>query len=644
MQEPTLTKTDNRAEAARLIAAGLRVWPVRDKRPVRAGFARKDGPDVCAEVHEFANADVAVLAGPCAFAGEAYRLVLLDLDGDVPESELPAWPATLTAKCGRHRWYRVARETKAWRQTARVRAGEGWAVDTRDFGGFGQETRDGSPLWDNFGAVEPAVLTDAQCAELFGAGGGLRAQATVLAKTSPPAIEGQNGSGALWNVALDLVRGLRLPVGEAHALLMAHYNPRCVPPWSEADVLRKCTEALEKGQVAMGYLAVLQPEGGYLLTEKGGVKACFENVVRYARVALGPELKWDEVAYAVHYRGRRADLDALVGETRCAINVAIGLDPSAANMQAALERVARERPFNRLKDELLALPKWDGRRRLDRWLVQALGAADATYERAVGRMWLISAIARAFRPGCKADCLLILEGGQGIGKSTALSIIGGATEGGYKDLAFHTKDKDAMQELRGAWVVEYSELTGLDKRDNDWLKGFIAKSTDTYRPSHGRTVQDFPRTCVLAGTVNPTGDGRYLRDEENRRYWPVACGASPATLATRLGWLSENRAQLLAEAKAMFEAGEAWWPEGDFGQRAAQEARREIDPLECSIPQVVGDDLEVDMRLLRADPRLARDLMGSPNWQGRQIGKVLRRLGFEPPRSNYTIWKRKRSE
>src|SRR5688572_5901927 len=102
------TRNDNRAEAARLIAAGLRVWPVgANKRPTRAGFARSAGPDVCAGVEEFADADVAVLAGPCEFVGAEYRLVLLDLDGPVPEDALPAgWPATLTAKGGRHRWYR----------------------------------------------------------------------------------------------------------------------------------------------------------------------------------------------------------------------------------------------------------------------------------------------------------------------------------------------------------------------------------------------------------------------------------------------------------------------------------------------------------------------------------------------------------
>lgn len=637
------TKNDNRAEAKRLIEAGYRVWPVRDKQPTRAGFARKDGPEVCAGVYEFERNDVAVLCGPCDAVGPGRLLVLVDLDGDVPEDALPEWPATLTSKQGRHRWYSVSAESK-WRQTARVRKGEGWGVDTRDWGGFGQETKpDVGPLWDNWG-TPPATLTDAQVEELFASGRSAKAMAMVAAKTMPPAIQGQNGSGALWEVALELVRGLRLPPGEALAVLKTYYNPRCQPPWSEAELLHKVDDAFNNGKVPFGYALTRAPEGGYLTTEKGGVKSCFENVVRYVQVAY-PELSWDEMAYAVHLDGRRADIAALIGDVRSGINTAIGLDPSAANTHGALEHVARKRPFNRLRQALDALPRWDGRQRLDSWLQRALGAADGAYERRVGRMWLISALARAYRPGCKADCLLILEGGQGIGKSTALAIIGGAVEGGYKDLAFHTKDKDAMQELRGAWVVEYSELTGLDKRDSAWLKGFIAKSVDTYRPSHAPAVGDFPRTCVLSGTVNPEGDGRYLKDEENRRFWPVHCAGTPATLRDRLGWLTQNRDQLLAEAKAMFEAGEAWWPEGDFGQREAQEARREVDPLEASVPLVVGDAWEVDMRMLRCDPRLVRDLPSSPIGQGRMLGKVLRKLGFSPPTSNAsTIWRRRRPE
>jgi putative DNA primase/helicase len=295
-----------------------------------------------------------------------------------------------------------------------------------------------------------------------------------------------------------------------------------------------------------------------------------------------------------------------------------------------------------VRDALEALPRWDGRRRLDRWLQESLGAADTEYVRAVGRAWLVSAMARAFQPGCKADHLLLLEGGQGIGKSSALALVGGA---GYKDLTFSAHDKDAMQDLRGAWVVEYSELSGLGKRDDEWLKGHIARAVDTYRASYGRESLDHPRACVLAGTTNPQGDGRYLRDSENRRYWPVACEASATTLRARLGWLASNRDQVLAEALSAYRAGEVWYLDRDVGQAAQQEARREIDPLEDAIPAIIGDDAEVDMRMLRCDPRLARDLPSSAVAQAKALAKVLRRLGFKPPsHNNARVWRRRKPE
>jgi hypothetical protein len=626
-------------EAIKLITAGLRVWPVRDKRPTRAGFARKNGPNTCATPAEFAapDVDVAVLCGPCAFAGPNHRLVLLDLDGDVPADALPEWPATLTSKRGRHRWYLVPLRSKAWRQTAGVRSGDGWAVDTRDFGGYGQETKGAVPLWDNWGA-RPAELSDAQCAELFQATGGAHAQALVLAKTAPAAVQGQRGSDALWNVSLDLVRGLRVPPAEALALLRTHYNPRCQPPWSEAELHHKVFDAFERAEVPFGYLASRAPAGGYLTTAKGDVKACFENYVRYVR-ATYPGLRWDEVALAVYDGAARVDLDALSGHVRSGAAVAVGLDPSKNSAIDALVHVARERPFNHIRDMLEALPRWDGRRRLDRWLVAFLGASDTEYHRAVGRAWLVSAMARAFEPGCKADHLLLLEGAQGVGKSTALATLGG--RGLYKDLTFSSHDKDAMQDLRGAWVAEYSELSGLSRRDDEWLKGHIARATDTYRASYGREAQDHPRTCVLAGTTNPQGDGRYLRDAENRRYWPVACEAPATTVVARMRALAEARDQLLAEALAGYRSGEVWYLDRDVGQAEAQEARREVDPLETSVPLVIGDECEVDMRQLRCDPRLVRDLPSSAVGAAKALAKVFRRLGFRPPTNHgSTVWRR----
>jgi KaiC/GvpD/RAD55 family RecA-like ATPase len=178
--------------AARLIAAGYRVWPIdgRTKQPTRAGFSRAAGPYVCATPADFPyGTEVGVLCGPCPIAGGG-RLVCVDLDGDVPAEEYPqGWPVTLTSKDRHHLWYIVDADS-SFRQTAGVRkgvdgAGDGWAIDTRDFGGYARETTGGVGLWDSPPDAPNAItrLTESQVAELF-------PPAPAVASATPPPVAG----------------------------------------------------------------------------------------------------------------------------------------------------------------------------------------------------------------------------------------------------------------------------------------------------------------------------------------------------------------------------------------------------------------------------------------------------------------------
>jgi predicted P-loop ATPase len=121
----------------------------------------------------------------------------------------------------------------------------------------------------------------------------------------------------------------------------------------------------------------------------------------------------------------------------------------------AVETVARDRTFHPVRDYLTAL-HWDGRPRLDAWLISYLGAPDIPYVRAIGPRWLMSAVARVFIPGAKADCALILEGPQGIRKSTALSVI---AQPWFTDRLSDLGSKDAAMETNGVWIIEIAELT-----------------------------------------------------------------------------------------------------------------------------------------------------------------------------------------
>ena len=246
----------------------------------------------------------------------------------------------------------------------------------------------------------------------------------------------------------------------------------------------------------------------------------------------------------------------------------------------AVQTAARDHPFHPVRSYLKGL-QWDGVERLDCWLSDYLGVGDSDYSRAVGCRWMISAVARIFRPGAKADCCLILEGPQGIRKSTALRTLAGDY---FTDELADLGSKDAAMQTRGVWIIELSELDSLSTSDVARIKAFMSRTTDRFRPPYGMRLVESPRQCVFAGTVNHS---TYLRDETGgRRFWPVTCG--------RIGVdeLARDRDQLWAEAKLRFDSGAPWWLEtAELVQMASdqQTERYEGDPWE----EVIAPWIEV---------------------------------------------------
>lgn len=242
------------------------------------------------------------------------------------------------------------------------------------------------------------------------------------------------------------------------------------------------------------------------------------------------------------------------------ISFAVAFDAAVAAAQA--------QSHHPVKEFLLPLA-WDGVARIDTWLSTYLHAEDAPYTRAVGRKWLVSAIARIFEPGCQADCVLQLQGSQGVGKSQAAAVLGGAW---YSDGISAIGSKDAIGDLLGAWVVEISELDAISRADAASVKAFISRRTDRYRPPYGRATIEQPRQCVFVGTTNLTDA---LRDATGgRRFWPVDVGE------VDLSALRRDRDQIWAEAMAAYRAGEIWYLTREETPLAVerQEAARELDP------------------------------------------------------------------
>ena len=234
-------------------------------------------------------------------------------------------------------------------------------------------------------------------------------------------------------------------------------------------------------------------------------------------------------------------------------------------MNDALLSTASARAFHPVRDYFNNLLPWDGIERLDTLLVDTLGADDTPYVRAVTRKTFVAAHRRTFQPGCKFDHVLTLVGPQGVGKSTIFARMAGQW---FSDTLTITdmKDKTGAEKLLGNLVVELSELAGMRKAEAEPVKGFISRTEDKFRPAYGRTVQTFPRQCIIVGSTN--ADEGFLRDTTgNRRWWPVQ--------VTGEGWLGKPHDldqhtidQLWAEARARDLAGEDLFLTGEVLEAA----------------------------------------------------------------------------
>ncbi len=160
---------------------------------------------------------------------------------------------------------------------------------------------------------------------------------------------------------------------------------------------------------------------------------------------------------------------------------------------------------------------WDGVPRIDRWLVDLIGAEDTEYVRTVGRLFMIGAVARIFEPGCKFDSCLVLVTKQGAGKGRFIRAL---AAGWHKELSseFHSTNK-MIESTQGGWLVEIAELAGVGRADRNILKGYITRQDDRARLAYARRADARPRQFVLIGSSNEMD---FLADDTGeRRWWPV---------------------------------------------------------------------------------------------------------------------------
>jgi predicted P-loop ATPase len=288
-----------------------------------------------------------------------------------------------------------------------------------------------------------------------------------------------------------------------------------------------------------------------------------------------------------------------------------GLKPKRSDMEAVIFSVAEFFQYNPVLDAMEAL-EWDGLPRLQGgkvgsrtfapFGVRYMGVEPLEINRIFFTKALVGLVARVYQPGCKLDTTLILEGGQGVFKSTAIKALAdGLVKGVFTDEIADPGSKDAGLQMQGKWIIEFSEMASLKRSDIDTTKGWLSRQNDRFRPPFGRSVHEYPRVCGFVGSTNPPAGG-YFRDPTGaRRFWPVRVGE------VDLGLIKEDAAQIWAEARDLYKAGHHWWLNKEEEDMAlvVQSARYESDPWSMMIDDYLSrhtDALNDKVRVL--------DLMG----------------------------------
>lgn len=471
-------------------------------------------------------------------------------------------------------------------------------------------------------------------------------QARVSVRQLEPSVAGENGHGAAWLAAVTVVRGYCLPEPDAFTVFNEEFNNRCEPAWSQREILHKLKQAATRSNKEWGYAftqGVEEPvayadENISALLEGKEVEAIHTAAVTpraTGTVARGrkqsgqadPRIAYDSKGGLVKHvenlrvifetdpnlQGRfayntrsetylfkpfaesqpRPFLDTDIVGVRTYLVREWGVQFSKDDTRDMMEQASRLKEFDPVVDEIRSY-QWDGVERLGSWLVDYCNAKDTPLNREIGKVWLKGAVARALDPGCQFDYCMVLEGKQGVGKTTTLRILGGKHYiDSQLELGGSQKHSDVTRELylSGAWIVELGELDALKgqfKRDSA-IKQFITQSKDAIRMMYARYQIIKPRSFVMAGTTN---SHTYLTDTQNRRWLPVRVGQLDREA------LERDRDQLMAEAVAAWEVDPNLFVASKFAMELSdmQDSRREVRPDEEAVIAFLGARSVVQMK------------------------------------------------
>lgn len=326
--------------------------------------------------------------------------------------------------------------------------------------------------------------------------------------------------------------------------------------------------------MSMANVIPLNAWRGKLDIGEKGVKRNLTNLILHLQniPGISQNLKFNELTMQPEWMGAPMT-DEHVIDMRLIVE-RNEFQPTVGDFYPAVMRVAHDNSYNPVTDYLSGLV-WDGVNRLERWLPILMGAPDTAFVRCIGPKVLISAVARAFDPGCQVDTMLVLEGSQGVRKSSAVQTLFGG-EHTYEVVSGFDDHRKLANSVIGAWAVELAEFVSVTKSHSGNVKGLITMRRDRVQLPYGKRLSDLPRRFVFIGTINPTSLGYLTDDTGNRRYWPVT------VTKVDIDKIARKRDQLWAEAVHRYKEKERWWMDENEDAAAKQETsnREESDPWE----------------------------------------------------------------
>lgn len=284
--------------------------------------------------------------------------------------------------------------------------------------------------------------------------------------------------------------------------------------------------------------------------------------------------------------------------------------------------------------------KWDGKKRLDKFIHRVYGTPDTNYHSAVGANFFKGMVARIVNPGVKFDTVLCIEGVQGIGKSRSIEMICGSMN--HLETTVDPESKDFLMQMRGHLIVEFTEGVIMRKKDAANLKGFVSKKEDVFRSPYGVITNTVPRRCVFAMTTN---NSEYLKDSTgNRRFLPIY--ATKIDLALLRTW----RDQFFAEALHRYEVEKETLYEYPEGIESIQKDKMiksphyDIVDAWCQNPHALSEAGN-EMSLVNTDINGGFTIMdiwihclhnrtgGLKKWDEQDIADILTDIGYEKIRN-----------